>query len=149
MAGKVIETPLPQRVHLCDENFPYWIKLQWQNPKNQQWEDASPAIVLPLLESRSFSDEGYRLWDPRRSRALLNIPHLLRDPDHIFRNENIDIRGDHLYVQTHRNHLKVAFTLYDGRIDKVILVSSFQTEWSWVKKRVKSAAVYSKIKATQ
>ena len=50
MSGMQIETPLPETVHLCDENFLYWIKLQWHNPTTNSWHDAS----LPLLAAGTF-----------------------------------------------------------------------------------------------
>jgi hypothetical protein len=149
LAGKVLETPLPERVHLCDENFPYWIKLEWMNPKTGSWQAASPAIVIPLLEVSAFKEEEYRLTDPRRARQLLNIPHLLRNPDSIHPNRTAAIRGDHAYIQTYRGHFKVAFTLHDTKLNKIILVSSFQTTKKWIEKNVKHPPAYTKTKATR
>lgn len=61
MSGKQVTTPLPETVHFRDENFPYWIKLQWHNPETNSWQDASPTIVLPLLEAGTFDEKGYTL----------------------------------------------------------------------------------------
>jgi len=47
MSGKIIETPVPESVHLCDENFPHWIKLERQNPETGRWEEAYSEIVVP------------------------------------------------------------------------------------------------------
>jgi hypothetical protein len=58
MSGMQINTPLPETVHLCDENFPYWIKLQRHKPETNTWVDASPSIVLPLLEAGIFDEKG-------------------------------------------------------------------------------------------
>ncbi len=60
MSGMKIETPLPETVHLCDENFTYWIKLQRHNPDTNTWQDASSAKVLPLSKAGTFDQNGYR-----------------------------------------------------------------------------------------
>lgn len=149
MSGMKIDTPLPETVHLCDENFAYWIKLQWHNAKTNTWHDASAAIVLPLLEAGTFDEKGYRLEDPRRARVLTHLPNLLRLPEKIYENLLCKrIRGKYVYVQEHQGQLKVAFTLYDHRIKKVIVVSSFWTSKNWLARCVKEPPVYTKKKAT-
>ena len=108
MSGMQIETPLPETVHLCDENFLYWIKLQWHNPTTNSWHDASQArCYLYLLLVRS-NEKGYRLKDPRRARVLPHLPNLLRHPDRIYANCHGSIRGKHVYVQEHRGQFEVA-----------------------------------------
>ena len=149
MSGKIIETQLPESVHLLDENFPYWIKLQWLNPNTNKWEDAPQALVVPQLESRIFSDEGYRLEDPRRARMLPHMPDLLKRLDSIHKKHpDCKIRGDYVYVQAQKNQLKVAFTMLDARIAKVIVVSSFHVSRSWLSKNVNPLSLYNKTKAT-
>ena len=152
MSGLKIDTPLPETVHLCDENFTYWIKLQWHNPKTNSWHDASSAMVLPLLESGTFDEKGYRLEDPRRARILPHLPTLLRLPERIYENCRCGrggIRGKYVYVQEHRGQLKVAFTLYDPKLGKVIVVSSFWTTKNWLARCVKEPPIYTKKKVTQ
>ena len=151
MSGKQITTPLPETVHFCDENFPYWIKLQWHNPETNSWHDASPAVVLPLLEAGTFDEKGYRLGDPRRAHVLHHLPNLLRLPEMIYENrrcEKGNVRGKHIYVQEFEGQFKVAFTLYDPRIKKVIVVSSFWTTKNWLARHAKEPALYNKKKAT-
>jgi hypothetical protein len=149
MSDMQIETPLPETVHLCDENFIYWIKLQWHNPKTNSWHDASSSTVLPLLESGTFDEKGYRLEDPRRARVLPHLPNLLRLPEKIYLNCRCDyIRGKHVYVQEYKGQLKVAFTLHDPKIGKVIVVSSFWTSKNWLARCVKEPPVHTKKKAT-
>jgi hypothetical protein len=152
MSGMQIKTPLPETVHLCDENFVYWIKLQWHDPKTNSWHDASPAMVLPLLEAGTFDEKGYRLEDPRRARVLPHLPTLLRLPERIYENVRCHgrkcIRGKHVYVQEYKGQLKVAFTLYDPKIDKVIVVSSFWTTKNWLATCVEEPPLYQKKKAT-
>jgi len=132
----IVATPLPEDVHLIDDNFPYWIKLQWLNPKTQKWVDASPGIVIPLLEAGIFSDVDYRLEDPRRAKALPHLPDLLSAPDAVYRNPPISpIRGRHVYIQDYGHQIKAAYTLSDNRIQKVIVVSSFWTTWKWLRTR--------------
>ncbi len=149
MSGRRITTPLPEIVHFCDENFPYWIKLQRHDPGTNSWRDASPAIVLPLLEAGMFDEKGYRLEDPRRARVLHHLPNLLHLPERIYeKNTCSRIRGNHIYVQEAKGQLKVAFTLHDQRSDKVIVVSSFWTTKSWLARCVKEPPLYDKKKAT-
>jgi hypothetical protein len=149
MSGTKIDTPLPETVHLCDENFIYWIKLQRHNPETNSWQDASSTIALPLLQAGTFDQTGYRLEDPRRARVLPHLPTLLRLPELIYLNCRCkEIRGEHVYVQEYKGQLKVAFTLYDRRLDKVIVVSSFWTSKNWLARCVKEPPVYTKKKAT-
>jgi hypothetical protein len=148
MSGMQINTPLPETVHLRDENFPYWIKLQRHKPETNTWVDASAAIVLPLLEGGTFDEKGYRLKDPRRARVLPHLPNLLRLPEWIYKNDHCGIRGKHIYVQEFEGQLKVAFTLHDPRINKVIVVSSFWTTKNWLARCTKDVALYQKKKAT-
>lgn len=149
MSGMKIDTPLPEKVHLCDENFTYWIKLQRHNPDTNTWQDASSAIVLPLLKAGNFDQNGYRLEDPRRARVLPHLPTLLRLPERIYLNCHDQIRGKHVYVQEYKGQLKVAFTLHDPRIDKVIVVSSFWTTKNWLARCIKDPPLYEKKKATR
>jgi hypothetical protein len=157
LSGKVIKTPLPEDVHLLDENFPYWIKLQWFNPANKKWQDASPAIVLPLFEAEIFEDASYRLEDPRRERMLPFLPQLLRDPEFIYENHRHyrdksgrnGIRGKYIYVQKYKGQVKVAFTIPDPRLNKVIVVSSFIVSQGWLDQCTNNRpAFYTKAKAT-
>ena len=151
MRGMEIESPLPEKVHLRDENFPYWIKLQWHNPQTKSWQDASPAIVIPLLDAGKFDEKGYRLEDPRRARVLPHLPTLLRLPDWIYENQRFcrgGIRGKYVYVQEHQGQLKVAFTLHDPRLKCVVVTSSFWTTKNWLKRCVKEPPIHTKKKAT-
>lgn len=151
MSGMQITTPLPETVHFRDENFPYWIKLQCHNPDTNSWRDASATIVLPMLDAGTFDEKGYRLGDPRRARVLHHIPNLLRSPEWIYENGRCGrggITGKHIYVQEHKGQFKVAFTLCNERIDKVILVTSFWTTKSWLNQCVKGDPLYQKKKAT-
>ncbi len=146
MSGLVITSPLPETITLRDENFPYWIKLQWHNPIAKSWQDASPAKVLPFLLAGTFDEKGYRLEDPRRARVLPHLPKLLRDPDAIYENAGF-IRGKHIYAREHKGQLKVALTVTDPRLKTVIVVSSFKTSKRWLAKHAKRP-VYPKGKAT-
>ncbi|HEY7095386.1 MAG TPA: hypothetical protein VH437_01575 [Terriglobales bacterium] len=145
-SGRKIKTPI-ETVTLRDENFVYWIKLQWHNPQTKTWQDASPSIVLPLLEAGTFDEKGYRLEDPRRARVLPHLPSLLGNPDVIYKNGHKGIRGDHIYVQEYKGQLKVAFTIKDDRLKDTVLVSSFWTTKNWLARCVKEAPVYQKQKA--
>lgn len=151
MSGMEIETPLPEKVHLRDENFPYWIKLQRYNSQTKSWHDASASIVLPLLEAGTFDERGYKLEDPRRARVLPHLPTLLRFPDWIYENGRCGrggIRGTYAYVQEHKGQYKVAFTLHDPRLGCVIVTSSFWMTKNWLKRCVKEPPIYTKKKAT-
>jgi hypothetical protein len=149
MSGMQITTPL-ETVHLCDENFVYWIKLQWHNPQTNSWHDAAATVVLPLLDAGTFDEKGYRLEDPRRARILTHLPNLLRLPERVYENAHKGIRGKYVYVQEYKGQIKVAFTLHDQRLKKVIVVSSFWTTKNWLARCVKEPPIYdTKKKATQ
>jgi hypothetical protein len=151
LSGKIIKTPLPEDVHLLDENFPYWIHLQVPDlTRPGEWVSAKPCVVLPLLEKGIFDDTGYR-YDERRARSLSYIPTFLRNPhcvhvnmSHIDRRGDGGIRGDHMYVENlkKKNVRKVAFTLFDERLQKIVLVSSFLTYKRWVDERAQIPATY-------
>lgn len=125
MSGKIIKTPIDESVHLRDENFPHWIKLQMFDEKNNCWVDAYSSIVVPLLQARIFTDEGYRMADPRRAPALLNVPDLLRDPNRVLKDNGSD---DRFYIQSYRKYYKVAITRLNPFINERVLVSSYPTE---------------------
>jgi hypothetical protein len=154
LSGKIIKTPL-EEVHILDENFCYLIKLQWKNPKTNQWQDTSPSIVLPLLEARILDATQYRLEDPRRARALPSLVYLLGKPEFIYENcrhgKNGGIRGKHVYVQHHsKGQVKVAFTIYDPRLRKVVPVSSFIVTQGWLDRCTdKKPPIYCRTKATR
>src|ERR1017187_8905908 len=86
LSNRVIAAPLPQKVHLRDENFPYWIKLENPDPSRLgEWVGAKANIVVPLLEAGIF-DQKDRRFDEARGKALLSIPELLRNPNCIHEN---------------------------------------------------------------
>ena len=140
LAGGTICTPLPEEVHLLTENFPYWIKLEMLDPSNgTRWIPAKSSVVIPALEKGNFNQTGFR-FDESRAKALLYIPSLLEGPNCIHKNLRYHahrgqggIRGDHVYVAYHGPKTrKVAFTMLDRRLNKVILVSSFWSFKKWV-----------------
>ena len=140
LRNRVLETPLPESVHLLDENFLYWIKLRYPNVDAPgQWIGAKASVVIPLLENGTFNETGFQM-DESRVLALPNIPALLQSPNCIHRNlrhqgagDQGGIRGDHIYVAYYgKKSRKVAFTLSDPELGKVILVSSFWTYKEWV-----------------
>ncbi|HET9184073.1 MAG TPA: hypothetical protein VFP59_18245 [Candidatus Angelobacter sp.] len=150
LSGKVIKTPLPEHVHLLDENFPYWIHLENQDPvRNGAWISTKANVVLSDLEAGIFDQNGFR-FDAQRARSLSYLPVLLRNPHCIHVNlrhhdERGDggIRGHYMYVEYHHKKTrKVAFTLRDDRIGKIIVVSSFWTYKKWVQECAESPAVY-------
>lgn len=143
MSGKIIQTPLPENVHLCDENFPHWIKLERRNPQTGRWEEAYADIVVPLLQAGQVSDDDYRMADPRRAPALLYVPHLLRRPDTIRRRQD----GDHFYFQKYRHYTKIALTRLNERTGNVILVSSYPTQS--LRSYEDFELIYDKTKATR
>jgi|SRR6185312_7960381 hypothetical protein len=139
MDGRIIETPI-EKVHLLAENFPYWIKLENPNPADlEEWISAKANIVVPMLEAGIFDQTGFRI-DDSRANALFNIQQLLQSPNCIHKNlrnqecrGNGGIKGDHVYVQYYgKKTRKVAFSLKDPILDKVILSSSFFTYKNWV-----------------
>jgi hypothetical protein len=150
LSGKVIKTPLPEQVHLLDDNFPYWIHLENPDPtRPEEWISAKSNIVVAQLEAGTFDQSGFR-YEQGRSRALLNIPVLLKNPNcihvnlrhHAYRGGG-GIKGNHMYVECHgKRTRKVGFTLYDQVIDKVVLVSSFWTYKKWVVDCASNPAVY-------
>jgi hypothetical protein len=147
--GKLIDSPLPERVHLLQENFLYWIKLEYPNlAVPGTWIQARPSIVLPLLEKRTFDETGFRV-DENRASSLFNVPTLIRTPNCIHRNLRNQayrglggITGDHVYVSYHGRGRKVAFTRLDVDIKKVIMVSSFGVSKEWVARCAEMPAVY-------
>ncbi|SRR5713101_602732 len=147
---RIINSPLPEDVHLLAENFPYWIKLETPNLSDlSKWIPAKANIVVAMLEARTFDQTGFR-FDETRARALLNIPDLLQMPNCIHKNVRTrecrgqgGIRGTYMYVAYYKKKKrKVAFTMQDSRSNKVILVSSFWTHKNWVKECAQIPAVY-------
>jgi hypothetical protein len=150
LRNRVIPTPLPETVHLLDENFLYWIKLQRPNPQVPgTWIGAKASAVIPLLESGAFDETGFRM-DASRVLALPHIPNLLQAPNCIHANlrhqktRNLGgIRGHHIYVGYYgRKKRKVAFTLYDTKLGKTVLVSSFWTNKNWLSACSHMPAIY-------
>jgi hypothetical protein len=140
LRNRVLKTPLPESVHLLDENFPYWIKLKYPNVDMPgQWIEAKASVVIPLLEKGVFNETGFQM-DESRALALSNVPALLQSPNCIHKNLRHQegrgqggIRGDHIYVEYYgKKNRKVAFTLWDPNLGKVILVSSFWSNKKWV-----------------
>ena len=145
----VINSPLPEAIHLLAENFPYWIKLEYPDLANPgKWIGAKANIVAPMLEQGIFDQTGFR-FDETRARALFHVPALLQRPNcihrnlrkHDFRGEG-GIKGDYMYVAYYKKQRKVAFTLKDPRLDKVILVSSFWTNKKWVRECADQPTIY-------
>jgi hypothetical protein len=150
LASGIIRTPLPEDVHLLAENFPYWIKLETPDPADHtKWVPAKSNIVIPALEKGNFNQTNFR-FDESRAKALLHIPDLLRRPNCIHKNLRYQtqrgqggIRGDHVYVAYYRGKTrKVAFTMLDRRLNKVILVSSFWTYKKWVEQCTDTPALH-------
>lgn len=151
MSDKAIKTGLPEVVHLRDENFLYWIKLETSDPtRSGQWVGAKPSLVLPLLNNGTFNQSLYR-FDPTRSKALLHVPVLLRNPNcihvnlrHAERGQG-GIQGRHVYVEYYgKKTRKVAFTTWNEPTQENRLVSSFWTYHWWVVDCAKAPAVYVK-----
>lgn len=150
LRNRVIKAPLPEEVHLLDENFLYWIKLEHPNVDVPgQWIGAKANVVIPLLEKGIFDETGFRM-DESRVLALSNIPNLLQTPNcihnnlrHQTANEGGGIRGHYMYVAYYgKKQRKVAFTLFDPKLGKVILVSSFWTYKKWVAECAGMPAIY-------
>ena len=148
--GKVVATPLPEEVHLLAENFLYWIKLEYPNlAEPGKWISAKAKVVLPMLEKGIFDETGFRI-DESRANALFHIAGLLGRPNCIHRNLRNHhhrgqggIKGEHMYVVYRRKRTqKVAFTGYDVKLKKVILVSSFGVSKKWVAKCADMPAIY-------
>jgi hypothetical protein len=130
----------------------YWIKLEYPDTHNPgEWIGANATAVIPLLEKGIFNETGFRM-DESRVLALPNIPQLLASPNCIhvnLRHQNKGgiggIRGHHIYVAYYgKKKRKVAFTLFDTKLGKVILVSSFWSYRSWVRDCTHSPAIYVK-----
>jgi hypothetical protein len=147
---RVIDSPLPEKVHLLSENFLYWIKLEYPNPDMPgKWVQAKPSVVIPMLENGTFNETGFRI-DEKRANALFNLPNLLARPNCIhgnLRNQEErglgGIKGDHVYVAYHGLHTRtVAFTRFDPDIKKVIVVSSFSVSKEWVARCAEIPAKY-------
>lgn len=149
---RVIESPLPETVHLLPDNFLYWIKLEYPNLSMPgEWIQAKPSVVIPMLENGTFNETGFRI-DERRANALFNLPDLLSRPNCIhgnLRNQEErglgGIKGEHVYVAYHGRHTRtVAFTRLDPDIKKVIVVSSFNVSKEWVTQCAEMPAKYTR-----
>jgi hypothetical protein len=152
LRNRVIATPLPENVHLLDENFLYWIKLNYPNVAMPgKWIGAKASVVIPLLDAGTFDETGFKMDDSRLF-ALPNIPALLQSPNCIHKNlrhqawgDRGGIRGEHVYVAYYgKKKRKVAFTLFDPRLGKVILVSSFWSHKAWVEGCTEMPAIFVK-----
>ncbi len=151
LSGKALTTPLPEVVHLLDDNFPYWIKLENPDPSRPgETIGAKSNLVIPLLENGDFDDSSYT-FDETRVGSLLNIPALLRNPNCIHRNlrhaerGHGGIKGLHVYVEyLRRNVRRVAFTAPCPRSGLTILVSSFYTKAAWIGDCAGNPAIYVK-----
>jgi hypothetical protein len=147
-----ILTPLPETVHLLDENFLYWIKLEHPDVHHPtEWIKANAKQVIPMLEAETFDETGFRM-DESRVLALPHIPALLSNPNCIHVNlrhqaygANGGIRGHYIYVSYYgKKQRKAAFTLFDTKLGKVVLISSFWTHRKWVRECALSPAIYTK-----
>jgi hypothetical protein len=147
---RIIQSPLPEQIHLLAENFPYWIKLEHPNPANLlETMSAKSNIVVPMLEAGTFNQTGFA-FDDSRAKALFNVPELLQSPNCVHRNlRNHDnrgdggIKGDFMYVRYYgKKKRKVAFTTINPKLGNVILVSSFWTYKGWVEACANMPAVY-------
>lgn len=149
LSSKIIKTPLPEEVHLLDENFPYWIKMECDNPSEPGTSiGVTASVVVPLLDAGNLEDGGYT-FDETRGRALLNLPTLLRNPNCIHGNlRHADrgqggIQGRYVYVEYFSKITrKVAFTTRNELKGINALVSSFWTNARWVKVCAQNPAIY-------
>lgn len=148
--NRIIATPLREDVYLLAENFPYWIKLDNPNPADLiEWIPAKSNIVVPMLEAGIFNQTAFR-FDRSRADAIFNIPEILQSPDCIHKNlrnhhcrGDGGIKGDYMYVKYYgKKKRKVAFTLFDPKLQKVILSSSFWTNKKWVEMCAHMPAIY-------
>jgi hypothetical protein len=149
LSGSVVQTPLPEAVHLRDENFPYWIKLENPDPSRPgEWVGAKSSVVIPCLDAGIFDQVGFR-FEAERARALLYVPVLLRNPNcihinmrHAQRGQG-GIQGRHVYVEYYgKKRRKVAFTTRNDIAGADVLVTSFWTYRNWVQECAQSPAVY-------
>ena len=147
LSNKVIESPLPERIYLRDENFPYWIKLENPDPSRPvEWVGAKSSIVIPLLDAGIFDQTNYRIGP--RAKALLNIPNLLRDPNCIHENGRHAKRGEggihgrFIYIAYEGKKRKVAFTTLNEETNEIRLVTSFMATRNWVLGCAKAPALY-------
>jgi hypothetical protein len=70
LSGKVLKNPL-EEVHLLDENFPYWIKLENDDPSRPgTWIGSKASIVVPKLETGEFDDKGFTFVSPAARRGF-------------------------------------------------------------------------------
>ena len=151
LSGRILKTPLPEEIHLLDENFPYWIKLETVDASQPtQRIGAKSKIVIPLLEAGNFKDDGYT-FDRQRLKALLHLPAFLRNPCCI--HENLrhaergqgGIQGRYMYVQYLQGKVrKVAFTTLNAVLGEQILVTSFFTYRKWVEECAANPPIYVK-----
>lgn len=148
MSGKQIVTPV-ETVHLLDENFPYWIKLENPDPSRKgKWIGAKSNEVVPLLQAGTFRSDAFR-YDDRRANALLWLPTLLRNPNCIHENlrhaerNHGGIQGRHLYVEYYKGKTrKVAFTTLNYKSGNIVPVTSFLTHPNWIMDCAKTPAAY-------
>jgi hypothetical protein len=143
----VVSTPLPEEVSFLPENFPYLIQLENPNPADTvEWVPAKASEVLPPLIARQFDQTGFR-FEELRANALFNLPDLLRKPNCIHKNLRHGlvggISGDFMYVGYYgKKKRKVAFTIRNQKLNKIVVVSSFWTYKSWVKDCADNPAIY-------
>jgi len=148
LSGKVIKNAV-EEVHLLDVNFPYWLKLQNEDPSRpKEWIGAKAGIVIPLLEAGQFDDSNFR-FDPKRAKALLDLPNLIRNPNCVHANlRHADrgkggIQGRYIYVAYYKgNQRKVGFTTFNKNLNVNVLVTSFWTDSGWVADCAEPPAIY-------
>jgi hypothetical protein len=149
LSGKVIKTPLPEEIHLLDDNFPYWIKMETPNPSIAgESAGVTAKVIIPMLDKGDLDDAGFT-FDEKRANALLNLPTLLRNPNCIHVNlRHADrgqggIQGRYVYVEYFKgNTRKVAFTTYNELRKLNVLVTSFWTYKGWVVDCAENPAIY-------
>jgi hypothetical protein len=148
--NRVFQTPLPEQVTLLPENFLYWIKLENPNPSDPtKWITSKSSVVLPMLEKGEFDESGFR-FDTSRGNALSTIPTILTTPNCIHRNlrnhagrGHGGIRGTYIYLAYYgKKQRRVAFTIFDARLNKTVLVSSFWTYKKWAQDCTEMPACY-------
>lgn len=154
LSGRQIQTPV-EVVTLCDENFPYWIKLETPDPTRPgEWVGAVAGLLVPVLNAGMFTLQGYRFNDAR-AKSLLDVPNLLRNPNCIHKNLRHghrgtgSIEGRHVYVHYGKdNQRKVAFVTTNPHRGFEVLVSSFWTNPGWVADCADFPALYVRPGAT-